>query len=295
MLPAAATPLGARTALAGHTPTPASVNLAGSLQSEASGGACGDWDAGCAGSAFTGQGNGVYLFESEVIPAGDWEYKVALGSWDENYGANFQHDGPNIALQPRLRRRRCASTTTTRRTTSPTASATRSTRSPGSFNERARLRRRLAARVPAHAHVGRRRRRRVHVRDDGPPVGQLRAQGRDERELEQPELRRGRRAGQHRVHRGPAAAAPSRSRSTARPTSRRSPSSGAAPSHDNNVRVGRPPPRLAATRSTGRRAARWRPTPRSAIRFRTFHDDVTGGRGSACLQRRPAAPSGSSR
>lgn len=83
---------------ASHTPDPASVNLVGSLQSEASAGACGDWDPSCAGSAFTAQGNAVYLFQSAPIPAGDWEYKVAMGSWAENYGANFQQDGPNIAL-----------------------------------------------------------------------------------------------------------------------------------------------------------------------------------------------------
>lgn len=85
-------------ALAAHTPVPASVNLVGDLQSEASGNACGDWDPGCAGSAFSAQGQGVYLFQSAPIPAGNWQYKVALGSWAENYGANFQQDGPNIAL-----------------------------------------------------------------------------------------------------------------------------------------------------------------------------------------------------
>jgi hypothetical protein len=85
-------------AFAAHTPTPASVNLVGSLQSEATGGACGDWDPGCAGSAFTAQGGGAYLFQSAAIPAGSWDYKVAMGSWAENYGSNFQQDGPNIAL-----------------------------------------------------------------------------------------------------------------------------------------------------------------------------------------------------
>jgi glycosidase len=85
-------------ALASHTPEPASVNLVGSLESEATAGACGDWDPGCAGAKFTAKPNSVYLFESAAIPAGDWEYKVALGSWAENYGANFQQDGPNISL-----------------------------------------------------------------------------------------------------------------------------------------------------------------------------------------------------
>ena len=84
--------------LADHTPTPASVNLVGSLESEATGGGCDDWDPGCPASAFSAQGNEVYLFSSASIPAGAWEYKVAMGSWSENYGSNFQHDGPNIGL-----------------------------------------------------------------------------------------------------------------------------------------------------------------------------------------------------
>src|SRR5215213_10765662 len=83
---------------ADHTPTPASVNLVGSLQSEATGNVCGDWSPDCAGSAFTGAGNNVYVFQSASIPSGDWAYKVALGSWAENYGSNFQQDGPDIAL-----------------------------------------------------------------------------------------------------------------------------------------------------------------------------------------------------
>src|SRR5919108_491870 len=85
-------------ALASHTPTPASVNLAGSLESEATAGACGDWDPGCSGAKFTAAGNNVFVFQSAPIPAGNWEYKVALGSWAENYGSNFQQDGPNIGL-----------------------------------------------------------------------------------------------------------------------------------------------------------------------------------------------------
>ncbi len=89
---------GGSSAVASQRATPASVNLAGSLESEATGGACGDWDPGCPGSAFAAQGNGVYLFQSQPIPAGHWEYKVALGSWAENYGSNFQQDGPNINL-----------------------------------------------------------------------------------------------------------------------------------------------------------------------------------------------------
>ncbi|HLF74641.1 MAG TPA: alpha-amylase family glycosyl hydrolase [Anaerolineales bacterium] len=90
--------IGPAPVLASHTGNPSSVNLAGSLESEATAGACSDWDPGCAGSAFTAQGNLVYLFQSATIPAGSWEYKVAMGGWGENYGADFQQDGPNIIL-----------------------------------------------------------------------------------------------------------------------------------------------------------------------------------------------------
>ena len=85
-------------ARAGHTAPPASVNLAGSVESEATGGACGDWDPSCAASGFAAQPNGVFAFSSASIPAGTYEYKVALGGWAENYGSNYQQGGPNFAL-----------------------------------------------------------------------------------------------------------------------------------------------------------------------------------------------------
>ncbi|WP_322513253.1 alpha-amylase family glycosyl hydrolase [Chloroflexus sp.] len=85
-------------AQASHSPLPASVNLAGNLQSEATANACGDWDPSCPASAFSHQGNGVYLFVSAPIPPGSYEYKIAMGSWAENYGANFQLNGPNIPV-----------------------------------------------------------------------------------------------------------------------------------------------------------------------------------------------------
>ena len=83
--------------LAHHTPDPLSVTVAGDLQEEL--GCPGDWQPDC---AFT------YLsFDTEddvwqglfTVPAGNWQYKAPLnGSWDENYGANAQQDGPNIDL-----------------------------------------------------------------------------------------------------------------------------------------------------------------------------------------------------
>jgi pullulanase-type alpha-1,6-glucosidase len=87
-------PLGAS---ADHTPDPTSVTIAGSLQSEL--GCSGDWQPDCALThlAFDAEDDvwqGIFS-----VPAGSWEYKAALNdSWDENYGAGAQPDGPNIPL-----------------------------------------------------------------------------------------------------------------------------------------------------------------------------------------------------
>ena len=83
--------------MAEHTPDPASVTIVGSLQSEL--GCPGDWDPGCAAThlgfdAADGVWQGMW-----PVPAGNWEYKAALNnSWDENYGANAAQNGANIAL-----------------------------------------------------------------------------------------------------------------------------------------------------------------------------------------------------
>ncbi|MDP4087015.1 MAG: alpha-amylase family glycosyl hydrolase [Bacillota bacterium] len=45
------------------------------------------------------QGNGLYKIILKNVPAGNYQYKVALGgSWAENYGANATRDGGNISL-----------------------------------------------------------------------------------------------------------------------------------------------------------------------------------------------------
>jgi len=94
ILPAAPAAIAPTIADATHLAAiPASVNLAGSLESEATAGACGDWDPSCTGSAFADQGNLVYRFDSAAIPAGDWLYKIGLGGWDENYGVGGQNGG----------------------------------------------------------------------------------------------------------------------------------------------------------------------------------------------------------
>ncbi|MDJ0698848.1 MAG: pullulanase-type alpha-1,6-glucosidase [Woeseiaceae bacterium] len=78
-------------AAADHTPTPAGVALVGNLQSQL--GCPGDWQPECAATELFFEGSrwtGTFS-----IPAGSWEYKIALNdTWDESYGAN----GNNIPL-----------------------------------------------------------------------------------------------------------------------------------------------------------------------------------------------------
>ncbi len=83
--------------LAEHTSNPTSVTLVGSLQSEL--GCAGDWDPGCSATFLTHDASDDVWQGTFSVPAGSWEYKAALnGTWDENYGANAQPNGPNIAL-----------------------------------------------------------------------------------------------------------------------------------------------------------------------------------------------------
>src|ERR671922_928968 len=85
------------TAVASHTPPPASVTLVGSLQSEL--GCGGDWDPGCATTHLTYDANDTVWQGTWSLPAGSYEYKAALNdSWAENYGAHAVRDGANIAL-----------------------------------------------------------------------------------------------------------------------------------------------------------------------------------------------------
>ena len=92
--------------LASHTPKPTSVTIAGSLQSEL--GCPGDWDPGCAATYLTYDANDDVwqgIFDNsqppnlKTIPAGNYEYKAALNnSWNENYGANAAPGGANIGF-----------------------------------------------------------------------------------------------------------------------------------------------------------------------------------------------------
>lgn len=76
---------------------PNSVTIAGSLQSEL--GCPGDWDPACATTHLDYDANDGVWQKTFDVPAGSYEYKVPLNdSWDENYGANAQRNGNNIAL-----------------------------------------------------------------------------------------------------------------------------------------------------------------------------------------------------
>jgi glycosidase len=82
---------------ADHTPDPGLATLVGSLQTEI--GCAVDWDPACSASALSYDANDDVWQGAWTLPAGNYEYKVALnGLWDENYGANAAQNGANIAL-----------------------------------------------------------------------------------------------------------------------------------------------------------------------------------------------------
>ncbi len=70
---------------ADHTADPVSVAIVGSLQSEL--GCSGDWQPDCAVTELTFDAGDDVWQGTFSLPAGSWEYKVALNdSWDEAYG-----------------------------------------------------------------------------------------------------------------------------------------------------------------------------------------------------------------
>jgi alpha-amylase len=79
------------------TPLVKSVTVAGSLQSEID---CpGDWDPACSASHLTFDPDNGLWEGTFQIPAGSYEYKVAIDdSWAVNYGAGGAAGGANIAL-----------------------------------------------------------------------------------------------------------------------------------------------------------------------------------------------------
>jgi maltose-binding protein MalE len=72
------------------------VNLPGSYQDKAGCGA--QWDPACDKTAMVKGDDGLYRLTVK-LPAGDYEYKVALdGAWTVNYGSDGKQDGPNYKL-----------------------------------------------------------------------------------------------------------------------------------------------------------------------------------------------------
>ena len=77
---------------------PGRVALVGSLQSEL--GCPGDWQPECPQTRLQPVAGSPGVFRATFdVPAGNYEYKVALNnSWDENYGAGGAPGGANIPI-----------------------------------------------------------------------------------------------------------------------------------------------------------------------------------------------------
>ncbi|PYY18208.1 MAG: alpha-amylase, partial [Acidobacteria bacterium] len=74
-----------------------SVTIAGDLQSEL--GCGGDWDPSCGNTFLTYDANDDVWQRAFNLPAGNWNYKAALnGTWDVNYGLHAAPGGDNIPL-----------------------------------------------------------------------------------------------------------------------------------------------------------------------------------------------------
>ncbi|TDD71963.1 pullulanase-type alpha-1,6-glucosidase [Jiangella aurantiaca] len=81
----------------GPVEQPDRVTVPGSLNTEM--GCGGDWDPACVQAGLTLDANDDVWKGTFALPAGDFEYKVAIdGSWAENYGLGARRDGPNIPL-----------------------------------------------------------------------------------------------------------------------------------------------------------------------------------------------------
>lgn len=89
--------IGLASLVSSHAMATSSVALVGNLQSEL--GCPGDWQPDCAATELTYDAGDDVWQRSFDLPAGGWEYKVALNdSWAENYGANAEASGANIPL-----------------------------------------------------------------------------------------------------------------------------------------------------------------------------------------------------
>lgn len=73
------------------------VNIPGSYQEEA--GCSGDWLPDCAATQMTQGEDGLWRNGPFTIPAGEYEYKVAMdGGWDTNYGVDGAPGGENYKV-----------------------------------------------------------------------------------------------------------------------------------------------------------------------------------------------------
>jgi len=84
----------------GDTPPedgPQAVSIPGSLQAAA--GCSADWAPDCEVTQLAYNANSDVWIGTFAIPAGEYEYKVALNNtWDENYGGAADRDGANVVL-----------------------------------------------------------------------------------------------------------------------------------------------------------------------------------------------------
>lgn len=72
------------------------VIVAGTLQTLFSGAKA--WDPGDQSTRMLYRGEGLYELKIPQMPPGTYEYKIAMGSWNENYGDKGLANGPNIKL-----------------------------------------------------------------------------------------------------------------------------------------------------------------------------------------------------
>ncbi len=77
------------------------ITAPGSYQTKA--GCPADWQPDCTATQLSDpDGDGTFSLDLPELPAGDYEFKIALGgSWDENYGAGGAEDGENIPFTVR--------------------------------------------------------------------------------------------------------------------------------------------------------------------------------------------------
>jgi glycosidase len=89
---------GVRSGTVGEPTQPDSVTVAGSFNGEL--GCSADWQPGCAQAGMSyDPTHRLWLLRVPELAAGHYEFKAALnGSWEENYGAGGEANGPNIAL-----------------------------------------------------------------------------------------------------------------------------------------------------------------------------------------------------